>query len=140
MLVTLLNGRTRDVSYGQYVMKWDEPRKVSKVQAAVEAFLRPYWTGKVVLREWRVPGSRLRIDLFCVAESVMVEIDGRQHESYNPHFHGSPSGYRASIKRDLAKERLAELNQWTLVRITEADVKAGALCPEWFKKTYNVIL
>lgn len=140
MIVTLLNGRSRNVSVGEYQLDWDGPRKVSKVQRAVEEFLRPYWTGKMVLGEWRIPGTKLRLDLVNVSDGLLVEVDGDQHASYNPHFHGSLSGYRASIKRDLQKDRFAELNGWTLVRITEADVKNGALSAQWFMDTYNVTL
>lgn len=140
MLFKTLNGHTQNVPIGPYILDWNKPRKISKVQREVETFLRPYWMGKQVLVEFRIPSTRLRIDLMVPSDELIVEVDGSQHMIYNSHFHVSLSGYRASIGRDLDKEKFAENNGFTLVRITEDDVKAGALCSEWFKKTYNVTL
>lgn len=140
MLFTDLKGRQRDVSLSQYLIDWEPVREVSKPQAAAKAFFRPYWEHKQVLEELRIPGSKMRVDLVCIPDLLMVEVDGSQHGLYNAHFHGSLSGYTKAIKRDLDKERFAEANGFTLIRITEDDIKQGKLNTKWIKETFGVVL
>ena len=133
-----LNGRERNLSTARYRIDWD--KAISGPQKAVKDFLRPYWENKLVLEEARIPNTRLRIDLMCPSEGLIVEVDGGQHESYNQFFHGSLAGYVKSIKSDLQKQQFADLNGYTLIRIKEDEIKRGLLSAEWIKETFGVTL
>ncbi len=137
MLWTTLTGRySRDVPHSQYLIDWEHV--VSGPQKGVKDFLKPYWSTDTVLEEFRIPGSKLRVDLININESIMVEIDGTQHDNYNKFMHGSLSGYRQMIKRDLAKEKWAGFNNLKYVVIKQAEIPL--LSREWIEKNFNVVL
>ena len=138
MLFYDLKGRQRDVNLNRYLIDWD--RKVSGPQKAVKDFLRPYWGHKRVCEELRVPYSKLRLDLVCVTDQLIVEVDGEQHEIYNPWMHRSLNGYAAAQKRDLEKERFAEVNGFRLIHIKDDEIKRGLLSRDWIKETFGVEL
>lgn len=131
-----LKGKDREVSLKQYRIDWD--KKVSGPQKQVKDFLYPYWKIDTVVEEMRIPGSRLRVDLININKNIMVEIDGVQHDKYNSFMHGSLSGWTASIKRDLEKERWAEMNGLTYVAIKQHEIPL--LTPKWFLDNFNVTL
>ena len=136
MLFKTLNGRDRDVSLAPYLIDWD--RVVSGPQKAVKDFLFPYWSGKTVCEEFKIPASRMRVDLLCINDSIMVEVDGAQHDKLNLFMHGSVSGFTAAIKRDLEKQRWAELNGLQYIVIKQHEIPL--LSCEWIEKTFGVVL
>lgn len=139
MIFLTLNGLSKkDIPIKKYLIDWAPEREVSGPQGKVKAFLRPYWGNETVLEEMRIPGSRLRLDLFNVNRGIVVEIDGAQHDKPNLFMHGSFSGFKASVKRDLAKERWAEMNKLTYVVIKEKEIPL--LSAEWIEATFGVIL
>lgn len=140
MLFLDLRGRPREMPVNKYRINWDPEREVSGPQGAVKKFLRPYWGHKLVLEEMRVPGSLKRLDLFCPEDALIIEVDGSQHDLYNPFMHGSPAGYCAAIKRDLDKQRFADMNNLKLIRIKEDEIKRGLLSADWIKTTFDVEL
>lgn len=94
----------------------------------------------MVCEELRVPSSKLRLDLVCVTDQLIVEVDGVQHDLYNPWMHGSLSGYSAAQKRDLEKERFAEVNGFKLIHIKDDEIRRGLLSCDWIKETFGVEL
>mgnify|MGYP001617861671 CR=1 FL=1 len=123
MLFKTLNGRERNVSVNRYRVDWEREKEVSGPQGKVKKFLRPYWEGKMVLEEFRVPSTRLRLDLYDVSDGIVVEVSpAATHTMYNPFMHGSLSGYRNTIKRDLLKEDWCRLNGLTLVTLIDEDI------------------
>lgn len=131
-------GRRRVFRFNQYLIDWDHTYG-SKTQRFVQDFMRPFWQHDVVLAEALVPGpQRLRLDLYNVSRSIIIEVSPtRTHSAFNPFFHRSLAGYRASIKRDLAKQDFARLNGLTLVEVSDADLP---LTKTWFKKQYGITL
>jgi hypothetical protein len=140
MLFISLNGQPREVPVNRYRIDWDPEREVSGPQKAVKAFLRPYWEHKLVMEEMRIPGGKKRLDLICPEDGLIVEADGRQHDIYVPFLHGSKAGYCAAIKRDLEKDKFAEMNGFTLIRIKQDEIEAGLLSAAWVKETFGVTL
>ena len=131
-----LKGRVRRINHAHYLIDWD--RKVSGPQKQVKDFLRPHWENDLVVEELRIPGSLLRIDLWNLSKSIMVEVSPVSvHTKYNPFFHGSLAAYRASIKRDLDKARFAEANKLTYIEIEDPSTQ---LTTEWFLNTHQISL
>ncbi len=145
MLFKTLNGQTKDVSLTRYLIDWEDKNPVSKPQSQVKKFLRLYWEGKTVYEEAPVVGSRMRLDFYAPTEGpnrrgLVIEVSpSATHTEFNPFMHGSLAGYRATIKRDLAKQRWCELNGFTLVEVTDKELKAG-LTAELFEETFGVVL
>jgi hypothetical protein len=139
MLFTDLRGRKRDIPLSRYLIDWDPPREVSKPQAAVKAFLRPFWSHKQVVEEFRIPGSKLRLDLYCIPDNLVIEVSPEAtHTKYNPFMHGSLSGYRGVMKRDLQKVEWCERNGLTLVTLVDEDI--ANLSVERFRDAFGVTL
>lgn len=138
MIWKTLNGQERNVSHTKYVIDWEPEKEVSKLQGAVKKFLRPYWENDLVLEEFRIPASRLRVDLINVNKSIMVEVNGRQHNEPSNFMHGSLAGFRESLKRDLQKETWAELNNLKYIVIEENEVPL--MNKRWFETTFGLFL
>lgn len=138
MIFTTLSGHPRDVSMTAYKVDWE--RKVSRPQKRVKDFLRPYWEGDAVYEEVRIPGCLFRVDLINVNKAIMVEVSPIQHHTADHWFHGgSMAKWKASLKRDIQKERWAELNQLTYVELTQDDLDTG-LSAELFLSRFGVTL
>ncbi len=131
-----INGRPCRIPLNDYRVDWD--RKVSGPQKAVKDFLRPYWQFDFVCEEVRIPRKLWRLDLYNVSSGIVVEVSpGEVHNEYNPFFHRSVSGFRASLKRDILKARWCELNGLKCVEVTD---DALPLNIEWFKTHYDITL
>jgi len=121
----------------KYYIDWDY--KISGPQKRVKDFLYPYWRTHCVLEELIIPGSLLRCDLVNLTRSIVLEVSPLQHTKYNEFFHRSLSGFKESLKRDLAKGAWAERNGFTFVEIFDDDLKKG-LSKAWFLEKYNITL
>ena len=131
-----LRGRVRKVNPAKWRVDWS--RIVSRPQKQVKDFLYPYWKNDYVLEEAMIPSTRLRIDLWNLSRSILIEVSPMStHTKYNPFFHGSLAGYRASIKRDLQKADFARLNKLIYVEI---DDSALPLTTEWFLTHHDISL
>lgn len=141
MLFIGINGRERDVAYAQFLIDWEPEREVSAPQARVKAFLRPFWKTDTVLEEARLIPDKplLRLDLVNLNKQILVEVSPRQHSEYSPFFHGSSAAFKASLKRDIAKERWAELNGFTYCELVQEDLDQE-LTPQLFEERFGVTL
>lgn len=120
-----------------YKVDWTA-RQGSRFSKDVLDFLHAYWKHDVVLSEWPVVGTRMRYDFVNLTRKIIIESDGVQHGSYNPHFHnGIRDKFKDQIKRDLEKEDIARVNGFTLVRIMPSDLP---LTREFFKTKFNITL
>jgi hypothetical protein len=134
-----LAGREKDVNVTKYRIDWEPAREVSKPQAKVKKFLRPYWSGHLVLEEMVLAGTRMRADLTNISRRIIVEVSPAQHLEYNEFFHrGSKLNFVAALKRDLDKKKWAELNGFTFVEIFDEDL--DVLNRKWFLDKYDITL
>ena len=75
---------------------------------------------ETVYEEVTLPGTgkpSLRADFFLPKIGFLIEIHGRQHYEYVPHFHKNKHGFLASKKRDLTKRQWCELNNIMYVEL-----------------------
>ncbi len=136
MKVPALNGRLRNVNLAKWHIDWNH--KVSEPQLAVKRVLYPYWHGHVVSEEFRIPGSRMRVDLINWTVRVVIEISPEGSHSFNPFFHKSRTGFCAAMKRDLAKAEWAERSGFHYIELTDDDL--ANLSPEWFLEKHDLSL
>lgn len=124
----------------RYLIDWNKP-SASKEQTKVKNFLRQYWEKDIVYEEYHLPGGgRLRADFLNVTKKIAIEHQGKgTHNEYNPFFHkNSRTNYLASIKRDVKKMKLLEMNGYTVIETYTEDL--DSLTKEFFLKTYNIAL
>ena len=125
------------IKTSDYKINWDH--QVSKPQKKVKDFLRPFWGHLNVLEEFRIPGSKFRIDLINLDDMVAIEVSPKQHFSYNAFLHkGEHSKFLNTIKHDCSKKKWCEHNGFTHVEITDDDLKN--LSEELFKEKFGVDL
>lgn len=132
-----ITGRVKEMPTAPYIVDWDGEQG-SQFSADILDFLYPYWKHDVVLAEWGVPGTRMRYDYVNLSRRVICECDGLQHDQFSEHWHkGSRTNYLAQIKRDLLKEKVAEINGFKLIRIKPSDLP---LTKEFFKRQFDIEL
>ncbi len=73
--------------------------------------------------EVRLPGcpTELFLDFLLPQRRLALEVQGRQHREYVPHFHRTPAGYMAARKRDAMKLEFCELNGLILLELNDDD-------------------
>jgi len=137
MKVTKLNSpKIVTVNVSRYLCDWN--RVVSKPQKQVKDFLQPFWKHSLVLEEFRIPGSRLRIDLLNVNRRIAVEVSPAGSHSFNPFFHKHRPGFGAAVARELDKEGWCRENGFAYIEIGEDDF--ARLSWEWVKSAYDIEL
>lgn len=115
---TLKNQKKSVKNVGKYRIDWDG-KSLSKFQKAAKDFLRPYWHNDYVFEEFPLVGTRQHFDIYNASKRIIVELDGRQHSGFVKFFHGHPIKFMEQIKRDLDKNKFADLNNIDLVRIND---------------------
>ena len=114
------------VKIGKYKIKWD--KAPSEIQLKFQNKIYPFWGADIVLAEYRIPGSLLRLDIFNVSRKIILEISpSSSHGSFNKFFHSNRSGYLNSIKRDFKKVKWAQLNKIKFVELSEKDLRISEL-------------
>ena len=120
----------------KYLINW-ENSGASSLETRFRDLIRPFWGNSIVLFQFRIPASLMRIDFFNINKRLAVEINGEQHDSYNEFFHKkSRLNYLSSIKRDMAKDNWCEQNKITILHLTEFDL--DVFCPEYIYDKFGV--
>ncbi len=91
----------------------------SELQDRVKHCLVEKYPHEIVLEEFTIPASRLKIDFFIPRLRIAIEVDGSQHGKYNAFYHGvrTDNKFSGQVKRDVAKDNWCEINNIKLIRI-----------------------
>ena len=117
-----IKGKLQSKLVTRFLIDWNKKSR-SKIQFKVKQFLKSYWENHVVYEEFPVYGTRMKVDILNATKKIAVEVNGRQHSSFNAFFHNnSRANYLASIKRDVQKREWLEKNGFTLIDIEENEV------------------
>ena len=117
-----IRGKLQSRLVSKYLIKWGKKSR-SKIQFKVKQFLKSYWENHIVYEEFPVYGSRMKVDILNATKKIAVEVNGRQHSSFNAFFHkNSRQNYLNSIKRDCQKAEWLDKNGFTLIEIEEEEV------------------
>ena len=131
-------GKLQKKNVGRYLIKWNDKSR-SKIQYTVKQFLKPFWKAQMVYEEFPVYGTRLKVDILNATKKIAIEVNGRQHASFNKFFHSnSRTNYLKSIKRDIQKSEWLKKNDFTLIEIEQDEVKE--ISKEFFKDKFDIIL
>lgn len=112
-------GRKKTIkSPSKYLIDWDG-KSLSKFQKAAKDFLRSYWKFDYVFEEFPVVGTRSRLDFYNASKRIALEIQGRQHSEFVPHFQKTRANFLSQIKRDLDKQTFCDNNNIVLIEVSE---------------------
>lgn len=115
---------TKKLKLDKYLIDWESDSK-SKFQKRVKDFLFPYWKNHLVYEECKVAGTRLTFDIYNHTLAIVIECQGRQHETHVEFFHGKGVAGRLQfleqLKRDSYKIDFCDLNDILFVEIYEKD-------------------
>jgi len=110
------------ININRYKIDWENDG-ASKIERQFRDLIYPFWKNQIVLFQPRIPSSLLRLDFLNVNKKLAVEVDGKQHNEFNKHFHNnSKNNYLASIRRDIEKENWMADNKISLLRLVEDDL------------------
>lgn len=122
MKLLSINGKLSKKNVNKYKIDWDSKSR-SKIQFAAKQLLKRIWSGDIVYEEFPVFGSRMKVDFFNATKFIAVEVNGAQHDKFNPFFHNnSRMNYLSSIKRDSEKAKWLEMNNITLIEVIKEDI------------------
>jgi len=136
-----LKDRSHNLVLTDYLINWNPKREVSKPQAAVKAFLRPYWKAHVVTEECPLAtgkGRSMRGDLMNWTRRIAVEVSPSSSHSFNAFFHKSRHSFGAAVGRDLDKIAWFEKNRFKLVELDDEDL--ANLTAKMFLEKHGVTL
>lgn len=136
MKFTSLSGVEKRVfNIKKHIIIWDKPSR-SKFQFKVKKFLKKYWENHIVFEEFPLVGTKMSFDFYNSNKKIAIEVQGKQHTSYTPFFHGNNKvNYLSQLSRDKQKLEFCHLNNLTLVEVYPEDI----LSEDLFKK-FGVIL
>ena len=114
-------------------------RNASKIHRKVLDFFKsnhPEWR---VMQEKtiEIDGQKLFCDFLCDSPfRFILEVQGRQHDEFVQHFHGTLSKFADQQENDRKKKAWAEMNGYIMIEIRESefdestlgDIIMGALC------------
>lgn len=123
MRFTKLNGqKLYNVNISKYKIDWE--RKVSAPQFKIKSLVKKLWEYDLVLEEFVIPGSRLRLDLFNTNKKIVLEVSPDcYHSNYNSFLHGNRQKFLDKIKKDFIKREWCEKNKLSLIELTDKDIK-----------------
>lgn len=120
----------------KYLIDWENDGN-SSLEKRFRELIKPYWTDSIVLFQMTIPGSLLKIDFFNINKRLAIEIDGPQHDNFNPFLHkNSRANYLSSIKRDINKDKWCEDNNIKMLHINEEDL--DSFCPEYIQDKFGI--
>lgn len=138
MKLKKINGRIITVNITKYKIDWDKSCR-SKFQFNVKQFFKIFWRNHFCAEEFRIPGSKMTIDLMNFTKHLAVEVQGEFHMQYNSWAHGGNRGnWRKQLERDVNKEKWCEENGFTLLEIFPGEL--DKLNRQFFLDKYNIDL
>lgn len=132
MRVKTLKGKEVSWSLTGYMPRADA--EGSALHMEVRKLLKSKFPGNPILEEVKLPDEDLWLDFFLPRFKLAVEVQGRQHYEYVPHFHGETHkfGFIKSQKRDQLKRQWCELNNITLIELPYSET-----IDEWSRRFCN---
>lgn len=110
----------------------------SRPEIKVKTFLKPYWSGDLVLQEFIIPGSRLRIDIVNINKMIVVEVSPASTHSFNKFFHKNVAVFAGRLKKEIFKQEWCINNGFNYVEL--GDEELANLTKKMFKEKFDISL
>lgn len=128
--------REKNVNLSKYLINWDD--SPSKEQKILQNFLYPFWKNKIVLSEFRIPGSLFRVDIINISDRIAIEYSPSSSHDYNPFFHKSRIEYIQRVKADIDKIQWLTSNNFKVIEINKEDL--DFLSKKYFLDHFGILL
>lgn len=125
------------IKINKYKINW--LKSPSKEQQILQDFLYPYWRAKIVLKEVYIPSSKMRLDIVCATNRIVIEYSPKSHHgTFNKFFHKNRQNYGRSIVRDSKKVDwiLDPRNNLKYLELNEDDLPL--LSVRYLEETYGI--
>ena len=105
----------------------DFPLKPQDKSRSGKQYLLGQYLAKVfgtenILEDCPIPGTNnLSWDFWIPKFNIAFEYDGEQHEKFNKFFHKDKAAFARQKIADATKQKIAEINNISLIRITHQD-------------------
>ena len=130
------SGRLVNKNVNKYLIDWEKKSR-SKIQFKVKQFLKEYWENHIVYEEFPVYGTRMKVDFLNATKKIAIEVNGKQHSSFNKFFHGnSRQKYLQSIKRDHKKFEWLQSNDFEVIEVEQDEVPLFSY--EFIKEKFKI--
>ena len=97
-------------------------RQISKIQTAARERIKQELGHQIILEEFVIPKSQMRLDFYLPRINIAVEVQGRQHFEFVKHFHGTKKKFAAAQNRDNLKVEWCAINDIELIVWKEEDL------------------
>jgi hypothetical protein len=119
---SLKSKQLQNINISKHLINWDSGGSSPHLKSKI--FLSKYWRYDVVLEEFPLPGSRLRIDILNISKRIAVEVSpDATHNKYTEFFHGTRNGFLGSVKRDFDKAKWCDDNDILLIEFDDEFLK-----------------
>jgi len=125
MEIRLLNGQTANLHLTGHKRRSTPGESKSRLQYDVGVWLSQQYPCDMIYEEVRVPVENFVLDFFIPSLGLVIEVNGRQHETFVPHFHGTKRDFVLQQQRDRRKAEWCAKNGFTLIIYTEKDIADG---------------
>ena len=122
---TLLGSVKKITKPNKYRIDWSGPSR-SKIQFTVKTKLKTIWDNHIVFEEFPLAGSKMSFDFYNANKRIAIEVQGRQHVKYVPHFHGKNKiNFISQMRRDHQKREFCQINNINLIEVfSEKEIDA----------------
>ena len=114
------SNKQSNVNIAKYIIDWNH--SPSKEQQILQDFLYIFWKNKVILAEFRIPGSLFRIDILNLTDKIAIEYSPESSHDYNPYFHKNRTEYVLRVKADLDKIDWMKKSGFKPIEVTSDDL------------------
>ncbi|GEM_PF-652214 len=128
MIVKGFDGKDYKWSAHRHKPTQDDTRPRSKNHLRARAVLRELFPRDVILEEVPLPGSKtqsrhstLFADFYIPNRNLIVEVHGRQHYEYVPHYHKTKMGFYKAKARDRDKIDWCSINDIEIITLNHSD-------------------
>jgi hypothetical protein len=126
-----------NVNIFEYKLDFDDITG-SKPEIAVKTFLKKYWSKDLVLSEFRIPSSLLRIDILSVTKKIIIEVSPKSTHSFNLFMHKNLAVFAGRLQKEIQKEEWASRNGFVYIELGDDELKN--LSKQMFKDKFGVDL
>lgn len=77
-----------------------------------------------ILEEITLPGTRLKADFLILLRRIMIEVQGKQHSEFSPHFHKNLGEFYKGKIRDEQKREWCQINKFYYVELDSCDTNS----------------
>ncbi len=92
---------------------------VSTHHVAARKLLQALFPSYTIVEEVSLPGAGQTLygDFYVCRLNILIEVQGKQHYVFVPHFHKDMEGFKQSLARDKNKKEWCELNQINYIEL-----------------------